>query len=142
MQLHPPQDGVVERLGIATPYQLRELREEVRAEDRDERAEYEKEPEGRAERVDVLVRRTESAKEEIPEKPESSSVFVAAFGGDGHSFNLRVDDNLRPCNTFGPGVLHHCTPRAYGRRRGGLKASRPMGGRARATTAGTSRRRG
>jgi hypothetical protein len=98
MLMHPSEHGIVEGLRVTAPHQLRELGERVRAEDGDERSEHEKYAERRSERVSVPVCDAKTPIQKIPRQAESSSVFVSAFGGNGHRLILLVGANVG-CST-------------------------------------------
>src|SRR5215216_993108 len=98
MVLHPTEDRLVERLRVPATDEGRELREDVRAGDGDERAEHEKNSQSGPERMRMPVRRAQSTIQEIPPDVEWSSMFVAAFGSNRHRSDPAKKVNFRPFN--------------------------------------------
>jgi hypothetical protein len=41
----------------------------------------------------VLIRRAQAAEQDVPNDPGSSSIFMAAFGGNGHQEFMLVEGN-------------------------------------------------
>src|SRR6185312_1772619 len=92
--LHPTKHGIVERLRVPAAHELRQLGKGVRAEHGDERANDEEHSDRRSERLRVLIRRAQSAEQDVPKETGSSSIFMAAFGGNGHQEFMLVEGNL------------------------------------------------